>query len=418
MIGKNLSEQYPDSNAGRTFIANPLRPDVGNVGSTLWLLLGAVSLVLLIACANVANLLLARAVSREREFAMRVALGASRGRIVRQCLTESAVLGLAGGLLGVLLAVVGVRQFVTFWPGGLPRVQEVHLDWRVLLFALGVSLLSGLLFGLAPALRIPARGLEQTLRAGARTVTGSSRRLHGSFVISEIALAVVLLVSAGILGRTLLRLSSLNPGLNVHNVLVSRMALSPGTVTNPARTRAAWQDVLDHARSVPGVQAAAIVDTVPLRDGYNEVGYSTTPAMPAPDQIPVALATSVTPDYLNVMGMPLLEGRFLDDHDRIGNQVVIVIDDVFARRSSVKRILSASACGLHLPAARSRRIPKSPMPFRSLAWSAMSAIGDRPATTKRRCARNFTTRSRRWPIRWCAAGRSLCPSPCAPVARH
>ena len=332
LIGENLAKQYPDSNAGRTFIANPLRPDVGNVGSTLWLLLGAVSLVLLIACANVANLLLARAVSREREFAMRVALGASRGRIVRQCLTESAVLGLAGGALGVLLAVAGVRQFVAFWPGGLPRVQEVHLDWRVLLFALGVSLLSGLLFGLAPALRIPARGLEQTLRAGARTVTGSSRRLHGSFVISEIALAVVLLVSAGILGRTLLRLSSLNPGLNVHNVLVSRMALSPGTVTNPARTRAAWQDVLDHARSVPGVQAAAIVDTVPLRDGYNEVGYSTTPAMPAPDKIPVALATSVTPDYLNVIGMPLLEGRFFDDHDRMGNQVVIVIDDVFARQ--------------------------------------------------------------------------------------
>src|ERR1051325_5333485 len=222
LIGLHLAAEYPKSNAGRTFVAEPLRPAVGDVRATLWLLLGAVSLVLLIACANVANLLLARAVSREREFAMRVALGASRGRVVRQCLTESAMLGFAGGLFGVSLAAIGIRPFVKFWPDSLPRADEVQLDWHVLLFALAVSLCCGILFRLAPALRIPTRSLENTLRAGAKTIAGASRRLHASFVVSEIALAVVLLISAGILGRTLLRLSSLNPGLNIHNVLVSR----------------------------------------------------------------------------------------------------------------------------------------------------------------------------------------------------
>jgi predicted permease len=333
LIGHHLAEQYPDTNKDREFVAQPLRPDVGDVRSTLWLLLGAVSLVLLIACANVASLLLARAISRERELAMRVALGAARSRLIRQCLTESAVLGLAGGALGVLLASIGIRPFLTFWPGSLPRVQEVQMDWRVLLFALAASLASGLLFGLAPALRAPVQKLEQALRAGARTVAGSSRRLHSVFVISEIALAVVLLVAAGILGRTLLRLSSLEPGLDIRNVLVTRMALSPGTLGNPEQIRAAWKDVLDRGRGVPGVQSVAMVDTVPMREGVNELGYWTTADVPPENKQPITLATSVTPDYLKVMGIPLLKGRFLNDYDRMGSELVVVIDDVLARHA-------------------------------------------------------------------------------------
>ncbi len=333
LIGRRLAEQYPKSNAGRGFIAEPLRANVGDVRSILWLLLGAVSLVLLIACANVASLLLARAVSRERELAMRVALGAGRGRLARQCLTESAVLGLSGGVLGVLLAAVGIRPFVAFWPGSLPRAGEVLLDWHVLLVAVSVSLLSGLLFGLAPALRAPARELEQALRAGTRTVVGSSRRLHAGLVVSEIALAVVLLVSAGMLGRTLLRLSSVDPGVNVRNVLTTRMALSPGVLADPARVRSAWQDVLDRARSVPGVESIAMVDTVPMREGNNQLGYWTTPAEPARSQKPLALANSVTPDYLKVMGIPLRRGRFFDAHDRLGNEPVAVIDEVMAKHA-------------------------------------------------------------------------------------
>jgi predicted permease len=331
LVGRELSKQYPDTNEGRTFVGDRMRPDVGDVGPSLWLLLGAVSLLLLIACANVANLLLARAVSREREFAMRSALGARRGRLARQCLTESAVLGLAGGALGILIAAAGIQPFVAFWPGSLPRAEEIHLDWRVLIFALAISLFSGLLFGLAPALRIPARNLEQTLRNGARTVSGHSRRPYGTFVVSEIALAVVLLVSAGILGRTLLRLSSLETGVNVHNVLTARMELPPSTLAVPGQIIPAWQDVLDHARRVPGVESVATVDTIPMRDGNNQIGYSTTPSIPKPDQLPLALATSVSPDYLKVMEIPLLRGRFFDDHDRQGSEFVVVIDDVMAR---------------------------------------------------------------------------------------
>ncbi len=333
VVGRRLAAEYPKSNKGRTFVAEPLRPDVGDVRSTLWLLLGAVSLVLLIACVNVASLLLARAVSRERELAMRAALGAARSRLIRQCLTESAVLGLSGGALGILLAVFGIHPFVTFWPGSLPRAEEVQLDWRVLLFAVAVSIASGLLFGLAPALRTPARHLEQTLRAGARTVVGSSHRLHGVFVMSEIALAVVLLVCAGMLGRTLLRLSSLDPGLNIRNILTARMALSPATLENPGQIRAAWNDVLDRARRVRGVESVTMVDTVPMREGNNPIGYWTTPAQPPENRQPIVSATSVTPDYLKVVGTPLLEGRFFDDHDRLGNAGVVVIDEVMARQA-------------------------------------------------------------------------------------
>lgn len=336
VIGRRLEEEYPDSNRGRTFIAEALRPDVGDTRSTLWLLLGAVSLVLLIACANIASLLLARAVSRGRELAMRVALGASRGRLARQCLTESAVLALVGGALGVLLAAAGVHPFAAFWPGGLPRAEGLQMDWHVLLFAAAVSLASGLLFGLAPALRAPANALEQALRAGSRTVTGGARRLHHTFVVAEIAITVVLLVSAGILGRTLLRLSALDPGVDIRNVLTARIALSPATLANPGETRAAWQDLLDRARRVPSVEAIAMVDTVPMREGSNVIGYSLTAAGQSAsqkdDQQPVVLANSVTPDYLKVTGIPLRRGRFFTDADRKGTEPVAVIDDVMARQ--------------------------------------------------------------------------------------
>src|SRR5258708_424342 len=169
---------------------------------------------------------------------MRIALGAGRARLVRQCLTESSVLGLSGGVLGILLAAIGIRPFVTFWPGSLPRAEEVQLDWRVLLFAITASLVSGILFGLAPALRAPAREM----------------------------------------GQALLQLSSLDPGVNIRNVLTARTALSPATLANPAQTRAAWQDVMDRIRRVPGVEAVATVDTVPMREGSNPIGYATSAA--------------------------------------------------------------------------------------------------------------------------------------------
>lgn len=333
-IGTNLAAQFPDSNMGRKFVATKMLDDaVGNAGSTLWLLLGAVSLVLFMACVNVASLLLARAVSRERELAMRIALGAGRGRLIRQCLTESGLLGLAGGAIGLMIAAFGIRPFVTLWPDGLPRAQEVRFDWHVWLFTFALSVFSGVLFGLAPALRAPARDVEQRLRAGARSVTGGSRRLHSLFVGTQIALALVLLVSAGILGRTLLRLSSVDPGLNVHNVLVARAAISAQALSNPARSREAWFDFLNRTQYLPGVQAASLADTIPMRVGMNELTWWTSPAFPPQNEMPLALTTVVTPGYLKVMGIPLRRGRFINDHDRPDSEHVVVIDDVMAEHA-------------------------------------------------------------------------------------
>ncbi|HKW34524.1 MAG TPA: ABC transporter permease [Candidatus Acidoferrum sp.] len=331
LTGSHLAQAFADTNKGRSLQVKHLEPPIGDVGSTLWLLLGAVGLVLLIACANVASLMLARAVSRERELAMRVALGASRGRLVRQCLTESALLGLAGGLLGVMLASVGLHPFLDFWPGNLPRAEEVQLDWRVLVFTFAVAVLTSLLCGLAPAWRAPVREVEQILRAGARTATAGTRRLHSAFVVSEMALAIILLVAAGMLGRTLLHASSLDPGLDIRNLVVMRVGLSPATLADPARIPAGWQDLVDRARRVPGVESVTAVDIVPLREGNNQTGYWTTADVPPENKQPVALASSATPDYLKVTGIPLLEGRFIDDHDRLGSEPVIVVDDVLAK---------------------------------------------------------------------------------------
>jgi putative ABC transport system permease protein len=330
VVGRRLADAFPDSNKGRGFIAEPLRAEVGSARGTLWVLSGAVALVLLIACVNVASLLLARAVSRDHELAMRAALGAGRGRLARQLLTESVILGLCGGALGVLVAALSIRPFVAVWPEGLPRSGEVGLDWRVLLFTMSVSILCGVLFGLAPVLRARPQSFERALRVGGRAVSPS--RLHAVFVVAQIAVAMVLLVSAGLLGRTLLRLSSLDPGVDLSNVLTSRMALSPAILADPGRTRAAWADVLERARRVPGVRAVAMVDTVPMREGNFQIRFATRPGVTGAER-PLALANSVTPEYLTVMGLRLRRGRFIDDHDRLDTTPVVVIDEVLAQQA-------------------------------------------------------------------------------------
>lgn len=351
MIGNQLAQEYPKSNEGIAMRVQPLQQEVvASSRETLWLLLSAVGLLLLLVCVNIASLFLTRAISRQREFAMRVALGAARGRLMRQCLTESAVLGICGGVLGVLLAIASLRPFVALWPDNLPRAEEIRMDWPVLGFVLGVSILSGLLFGIVPALRVPSEHLDHSLRAGGRTVSGSGRRTHSAFVISEIALACVLLVCAGMLGKTLLTLSALDPGLNVSNVLTARFAPSPQALADPSKIQAVWQDVLDRARRVPGVEFAALTDIVPMRPGENSLPYRTTAAPVPANHEPVALASCVTPDYLKVMGIPLRAGRFVDEQDRPGGQQVIVIDENLARHAfgeenAVGRRLWISAFG-------------------------------------------------------------------------
>jgi putative ABC transport system permease protein len=351
LVARRLATQFPASDAGQEWLVRPLRTEVvGNVGPTLWLLLGAVTVVLLIACVNVASLLLARAISRERELATRIALGASRGRVIRQCLTESTVLGIVGGVFGVALAAAAIRPFVAFWPGSLPRADEIQLDWRVLVAAVVLSLLSGIAFGLAPALRVPTGSVESALRAGGRTIARGSQRLHGAFVVTELAFAVVLLASGGMLARTLLALSSLDPGLNVRNVVTARLALSPGVLGSPAQIEAAWRDVLDRVRHVPGVESAALSDIIPMRVGENSLPYSTTAVVPPPSEAPLALTSSVTPEYLKVMAIPLHAGRFIDERDILDSEAVIVVDEnlalhAFGRKDVVGRQLWVPAMG-------------------------------------------------------------------------
>jgi len=351
LIGRQLEAQYPKSNRGVGMRVRRLQEEiVRDVRPTLWLLLAAVGLVLTVACVNIASLMLTRAISREREFAMRVALGAGRSRLARACVTESLLLGVFGGALGIFIAKLSIHPFITFWPGSLPRAGEIHLDWRVFAFGIGMSLSSAFLCGLAPIMRIPLRGLDPALRAGGRAIAGGSSRLYGVFVASEIALAFVLLVCAGMLGNALLKLSSLDPGFDPRNVLTARFAISPAALGNPEQIRATWQDVLDRIRRMPEIKSAALADIIPMREGENSLSYRTTPAPPPPSQEPIALASSVTPDYLKVMGIPLRAGRFLDEHDVAVSDPVVAIDEnlaqhAFGTKNAVGRQLWVPAFG-------------------------------------------------------------------------
>ena len=334
VVSKRLAQQYPDSNAGMTEVPHPLKSElVQHVRSTLWLLFGAVGFVLLIACANVASLFLTRVISRQHEFALRLALGAPGGRLLRQCLTESTVLAVSGGFLGLVLASIGSHPFVHFWPAGLPRTDEIRVDWRVFAFAITCSLATGLIFGLVPALRANRNAIDQTLRSRTRTVVGSAHKPLSGFVMCQLALALVLLSSAGILGRTLARLSALNPGVDIQDVLTARVAVSPANLSNPAQGRAAWQGLIESVQQVPGVQSVALTDIVPMREGENVLDYSATAVLPPQSQSPEALASAVTPGFLNTMRLPLMRGRFLDENDRLDTRQVVVIDEHMARHA-------------------------------------------------------------------------------------
>jgi predicted permease len=351
LMSRRLAKQYPDSNVGITLVPYPLQRElVEDVRPTLWLLLIAVSLVLLIACVNVASLLLTRVVSRGHEFALRLALGAPRGRLFRQCLIESSVLGICGGSLGLLLAMLGTGAFLRFWPDRLPRADEVHVDWRVLLFAITSSILTALIFGLIPALRANRSAIEETLRSRSRSIAGSARRPLSGFVVSQIALALVLLSAAGVMGRTLVRFASLNPGIDIRNTVAARVALSPAVLSNPAQARESWQKLMDNMRRVPTVQSVALTDIVPMREGQNVLGYRATATPPPPNQEAEALASAVTPDYLQVMRLPLLRGRFFNDNDQLGSPQVVVIDEnmahhAFSEEDPVGKVLWIPALG-------------------------------------------------------------------------
>jgi predicted permease len=329
-----LSHQYPKTNAGHGARAVPMKDAiVGYIRPTLMLLAGAVGFVLIIACANVANLLLARSTARQREFAIRAALGADRKRVVRQLLTESVLLSLGGAMIGLLLARWGTRLVLAAAPGSLPRSGEIGIDPYVLLFTLVVSVVTGVLFGLAPASHAANANPQEFLKEGAHGAGGGRHRAEGVFVAVEIGLAVILLAGAGLMIESLWRLWQVDPGFNTHGILTTKVALSPKVMASPPGIRLAYQQLLERVAAIPGAQSAAITSGVPLSENDAEISFwAGTGPQPPQDRMTSAMFYIVTTDYLRVMQIPLRRGRFFTDRDDLGSPPVVVIDDVLARR--------------------------------------------------------------------------------------
>jgi len=332
----DLAAAYPDTDTGVGATLMPLKEQmIGYLRPLLLVLLAAVGFVLLIACVNVANLLMARSTGRTREFAVRAALGADRGRIVRQLLTESMLLALAGGGLGLLLAAWGTKVALRNLPSTLPRANEIGLDLGVLLFTMGASLLCGILFGLVPAFRTSKPNLHDTLKEGGRGAGGGKHRAQGVLVVSEMAMALVLLIAAGLMIRSLSALWNVNPGFDSRNVLSFGVALAPSTkATTPDAVRAQLREVQNRLASTPGVEAASLSwGALPLAGDDEDLFYLEGQPKPASENdMSWAISYVVEEDYLKVMRIPLQRGRFLTAQDNEHSPHVIVIDDFFARK--------------------------------------------------------------------------------------
>jgi putative ABC transport system permease protein len=335
-LAARMAREYPNENAGHTIELNPLLDDyVGDIQRPLWIIQAAVGLVLLIACANVANLSLARAASRRREIAVRMALGAGRARVVRQLLTESLPLAAAGGALGTLLAVWGVHLLVKLNPDGLPRLDDVAVDWRVLGFTLLLTLLTGVVFGLAPALQTAKTDVHDTLKDGGRSQSAGAAgggRLRGALVIAEVALSLLLLIGAGLLLRSFWRVLLVDPGFDAENVLTTGLRLPDVKYDRAEKMLAFYDETIRRVAALPGVRSAAVTNGYPLRAAIN-IGYSVEgqPA-PQPGEEQQCIVQSVSPAYHQVLGIGLLSGRYFTPQDNATSHPVVAVDEDFARK--------------------------------------------------------------------------------------
>jgi len=331
-IQDHLVHLYPDANKGLGASVVPLRQVlIGDVSGTLLVLFGAVGLVLLIACANVANLLLARSLGRTREFAIRTALGASRSRTVRQLLTESTLLSLGGAALGLTIANWGVRAVLTGVPGSLPRSENIGVDTPVLLFTLAVSIAVAVLFGLAPALKNSKTDLQSALKEGGRGATTARHRVQSSLVILQMALTLMLLVGAGLLFRTIHRMSDTNPGFDTQHVITFKVGFSPSVTKTASDMRTAYRQLLERLRTLPGVQDADFTYIVPLKSRDNVAPFWIGSQMPAIVRAaPRMMVFDTGPDYLRTMSISLLRGRFFTEDDTTKSPCVAAIDNVLA----------------------------------------------------------------------------------------
>jgi len=335
-VTSNLAAAYPEADKGIGASFVPIRQDMlGDVQPILLVLLGAVAFVLLIACVNVANLLLARSTARTREFAIRAALGAGKRRLIAQILTESVLIALAGGGLGLLFAHWGTQAALGALPAELPRAAEIQLDSHVLFFTLAISLLAGILFGLAPALKTAHLRLNDTLKESGRGTSGTRLRTQSVFVVVEMALALVLLAGAGLMVRTVARLWNVNPGFEAKNVLTFSVAFPPAMTTATLdATRAAVREIDEKLSSIPGMQAVAQTwEGIPLiRDDEQLFWLDTQPKPSNTNEMNWSIHYVVGPGYLDTMGIPLVRGRFFTAQDNERSPLVVVIDDVFARK--------------------------------------------------------------------------------------
>jgi putative ABC transport system permease protein len=307
-----------------------LEQQIGDIKLALWIMMGAVALVLLIACGNVANLLLARASGRQREMAVRQALGVGRWRLTRQLLTESLLLALAGGAAGWLLAYGALRVLVAAAAASFPRVAGTHMDLRVLIFTVLVSLATGILFGLAPAFH-SAGASPAALKEG-RRASGGTHRIRGALVVAELALSLVLLAGSGLLIRSFLRLQEVDAGFRTEGVLTMRISLPESNYPKPEQTRAFYHELLDGVRRLPGVDAAGAVTGLPLDEtGWSGTATIDTQAVPAKETSPEVDQRPVTPGYFQAMGIALVRGRYFDARDNESGAPVAIVDETLAR---------------------------------------------------------------------------------------
>jgi predicted permease len=336
-IAANLRRQYmPGADRGNWGLVTQSFNElvVGQIRLALWILMGIVGLVLLIACANVANLLLARASDRQKEMAIRTALGAGRWRVVRQLLTESALLATLGGALGLSLAWLGINALVKVDQVQIPRVNEIGLDWRVLAFTLGVSLATGVVFGLVPALQASKADMHETLKEGGRAGSGAARAwVRNTLVVLEMALALVVLISAGLLIRSFWRLQQVNPGFAPQNTLAMSLTLPATKYKEPALRANFYKEALQRIRALPGVQSAGAVSNLPL-SGDNSSGSFRIEGREVPQgqSLPHGDRWAATTDYFSTMKIPIVRGRFFDDRDTMESQPVAIIDEAMARK--------------------------------------------------------------------------------------
>jgi predicted permease len=334
VIAQQLEEEHPEDKDWRISIV-PLRDEiVGGAQTMLLILFGAAGFVLLIACVNIANLLLATATARQKEIAVRTALGAGRLRLIRQMLSESLLIAVAGGVAGLLVARWGIEALVALGPKQIPRLHMLSLDWRTFAFALTASLLTGALFGLAPALQISKVNLNESLKEGGRGSSGGSRhnRLRGLLVIAEVSLAFVLLIGAGLLMRTFFYLQNVDPGFNPERVLTATIDLPGARYSTGRKASSFYRDLIGRLAALPGVQGAAATSDLPWT-GYDEnTSFGIEGRQFSDDEYPSAQYHFATPDYFRTVGIPLLEGRFFSEADDADAPRVIVINKSMADR--------------------------------------------------------------------------------------